>query len=513
MTPIDNALTSNSLPSDAPRTWRGLGKFGWMTLVALLLGAGILVFPRVVWGPCLDDPGELQVCAAVGGIGHPPGHAGIVTILRLICTISPVYPHLTVSGVNACFALAVVGILIVLMLRTGVSPLAASIAAILFLIDDQFWHLAITPEVYGTCVFLLMAGAWSFLSWLHDRRVWKFWLSVILFALVVTNRAPTATFSVAFLGTLLGDERGRAFLRRGLGWKTAGVIAIFAAAGGLVFVSIWVRDVPGNPYNYLDRSYPAMHQAYPEHNVTAQDKWDRLWWLVSARQYNYMFHPDVRTLSGQSLWLITELGWRYWRVLWPIIIAVGAIFVIGAVELWRTNRAAATFVFLMIPAAAVPILLIRVVSNTAVLPNLMFPLAWLFGSGLTWVLRSGRAYLTAPCVVGIVSLTIWMTADASLLRREDHFDANPFIRQVDLASLPKSAVLITSFDAVALVYAQEIFAVRPDILILNHHGRMNLPFWKSLNRPIYTTEALPEELSGLAVGEGLVREIRLPRNE
>ena len=57
--------------------WQPLQRVDLVALVATMAVAAYLVMSRTVWAPCLDDPGEMQVAAAVGGIGHPPGHAGL----------------------------------------------------------------------------------------------------------------------------------------------------------------------------------------------------------------------------------------------------------------------------------------------------------------------------------------------------------------------------------------------------------------------------------------------------
>ena len=187
---------------------------------------------------------------------------------------------------------------------------------------------------------------------------------------------------------------------------------------------------------------------------------------------------------------------------------VGVIGV-GVHTLWKQNRSVAVFVLLMIPAAILPILLIRVVSHTAMLPNLLFPLAWLFGIGLTRVMKWRGSAIWQATVVAVICLTVWMTADASFVSRQDRYDGTEFIRRVDLASLPQDATLITSFDAVALIYAQQILALRPDVTILNQNGRLNRRFLESVDGPVFTTESLPHDVEADLVGTDLVREIRL----
>ena len=313
--------------------WQPLQRADLIALVAAMAVATFLVMSRTVWAPCLDDPGEMQVAAAVGGIGHPPGHAGIVTLFRAFCLLSPMPPHLTVSFVNALFALITCLILFVLMIRTGVHALFASLCTLMLLADDQFWHAAITPEPYATCFALLGGSLWCFFSWLNKRTPWRFWLAMFLLAYVMANRAPTAAFAAAFGAVLLIDARARQAWETARLRKLALLVAIGLVPVAIIVASLWLRDVPENPYNYLDRAWLSLRD-YPPDNDTAGDKWSRLWWLVSARQYDYMFHPTWRTVSGQARWLLTELGLLRGPFLWPLSVAGLAIIALGAFTLF-----------------------------------------------------------------------------------------------------------------------------------------------------------------------------------
>jgi len=485
--------------------WQPLTRTGAAALAIAIVLSAILVLPRVVWAPCLDDPGEVQITAAVGGIGHPPGHAGLITVYRALCLMLPFPPHLTVSGATALFALGAVGMLMLLQLRSGVHPLAAGMSVFYFLVDSRFWHAALTPELYAICYCGLIGATWLFLSWLHDPKAWKLWAAAFVFSYIAANRAPVGAFAIAFVATAFLNPAARRFWTIKTKRRIALLVVICIAPVLVMLASVWMRDVPGNPYNYLDRSYPAFH-SYPEHNVTASDKLERLWWLVSAKQFDYMFHPNWRTVKAQARWIASALGTRYW----PAMLAGAVIIAIGAWTLWKTNRSVGLFVILSIPAAVVPILLIRVVSNTAMFPDLLFPLTWLFAIGLTRLMQLRPAAIWQVVLPALVAFTFWFTADASLLQNQKRFDSSGFVREVDLERLPPNAVLITGFDAVALVYTQQALGIRPDVTILNQHGRLNRKFLESLHRPVFTTEPVPPEIGAQLIGDGLVREIRLP---
>jgi transmembrane protein TMEM260 (protein O-mannosyltransferase) len=490
--------------------WCGFGRRQWAVLIGGVVVCAAVVFPRVVWAPCRDDPGEFQLTAAVGGIGHPPGHAGLVTVMRLACVVSPLAPHITVSAVNALFAVATVAILLMLMLRTGVHVVAAVAACFLFLSDDQFWHAAITPEVYGTCFVLLAGCVWSFVSWLRSpgEGMGRFWIAVVLFAYLAVNRGPTVLLAAAFVASLWTHGPARRVFAAQLKRNVAIVLVIGAGAMLIMMASVWFRDVPGSRYNYLEitRSF---FPDYTAGNVGFRDKWARMWWLISAKQYDYMFAPTLRTAVGQARWLLSELGWAYW----PVMLVTGCVTAVGVRELRRRNRPMAVLFLAMIPASVLPILLIRVVSNTAMIPNLLFPLMVFFGHGLTRVLSLSRSAVWMGSVIAVFGLTVWFVLSGPLFPREPRYDGWPLIRAIDLESLPEGATFLTDFDAVALVYYQYVLGHRRDVTVLHAHGRLNRSFVEGESGRVFST-IRPDSDAGLdSIGDGLVFEIVSQRGE
>ncbi|NOT00780.1 MAG: DUF2723 domain-containing protein [Phycisphaerales bacterium] len=490
--------------------WKPLDRTAWAVLAATMAIAAALTLPRVVWAICLDDPGEFQVAAAVGGIGHPPGHAGLVSLMRLCCIALPLPPHLTVSGLNALFSLSVVALLALLIVRLGGHPVAAGVAALLFLLDNEFWHLTLLPEVYGTCMMLYAGGVYLFLSWSHDRRSWKFFVAFAMHVFLIANRAPTIGLIAPWTITLLLDSGARREIRKRPVTIPFVLFAITVAAALIVVLGVWFRDVPDSAYNYMDL-VNAGEFDYPSGNASVADKWRRLWWLLSARQFDYMFHPTPATIRAQAIWLLSELGIRRFDyVAGGIAFAACAAVVLGVLSLARRNRPAAVFLLLLMAASVVPILLIRVISHTALLPSLLFPLMILFGIGLSrlMALHSSLAWKAAPLLA--VGASVWWTADASLLEGKDHYSGEEFVAEVDLPSLPPDAVLLTTFDALALKYTQEVLGVRRDVTLLHAIGRLNRDYLESVDRPVFTTaEPLPPGLNADLVGNGTVKQIRL----
>ncbi len=491
--PADPAAHASSEPHDASDAntesrgqWQRLDTFGQLMLIATILIAAKLVYARVIWAPCYGDPGEVQITVALGAVGHPPGQAGVISILRAFVLAMPFFrADFVVSGVNATFGLAIVGMLMLLMLRTGANPVAAAIASLLFLVDDQYWHLTMTPETYATCIILLVGSIWSFLSWLHDPPEcghWKFWLAVTMFFYLVASRGPTLAMSASFLAAMIFSSKGRAYwsshyIRRVLIMFGIGVACIAFTLG-----SLWVRDVPDVAYNYLDVAHPGFPDDYPVTNTTTSDKVDRLIWLVSAKQFDYMFEPTLDTMTSQMRWLIYELGWQYW----PIMAVAFAVIGIGAVELWRRNREVATFVLLMIPGGLVPILLIWVISHTTMLPNLLFPLAWLMGMGLTRVLAISSRAVWNIGVVTVVAFCVWLPAEASLIMVERHFDASEYLATVDFDAMPQDATILTDSHHMGPLVMTQINSGRDDIDIELDTGRWTVDFVRGAKGRVFS---------------------------
>ena len=362
------------------------------------------------------------------------------------------------------------------------------------------------PETYATC-FLLFAGAlWSFLSWVHDRRAWRLWLAVALYTFLVVNRAPTITLSVCFIACILHNDGARREMTVRPVRKALLVIAIAVGCVTIVVGGLWMRDVPGSVYNYLDQSYASLPD-FPPGNVLVSDKVERLWWLLSVRQYDYMFHPTVRTVRGQAYWLLVELG--LFRKF--LMLAGLAIIALGGVVLWKRNRSVAVFVFLMLPATIIPVLMIRVVSHTTLLPNLLFALAWLLALGLTRLMRVHRSAAWQAIVVTAVCFVVWWTAEASFLFKEVEGDATQLVRSIDLESLPLNATLLT-YDVIPLVYTQAVNGIRPDIEIWVDHGRLNRAFVESAPGRVFTTSPVPAELRSAPYGMSAVKELLLPED-
>ena len=489
-----------------PRTGtpEGITRSGKITLAVTVTLAALILLPQVVWAPLFGDPGEVQLTAAVGGIGHPPGQAGIISLFRLFCLIVPAPPHLTVSAVNALFCLTAVAVLNWAMIRAGGEPLAVVLVALFYLTDDQFWHASVLPETYGACFFLLAVAVFCWFSSLQRGGGWRFWTSVASFTFLGANRAPTIMLALPFVLTAMTSDRARAFLSRNRKRVVAGVIALGITSIAVVLGSLWVRDVPGCPYNYLDQSWPSQG-GFPNSNTSWENKAKRLWWLVSARQYDYMFHPTAHTVAGQWVWLKTEFGARYW----PVALIVLAVALFGATRLWRRDRTLAVFAFSMIPAALLPILLIRVVSNTTLLPNLLWPYALLFCVGLSDIIRWRRAPLWRGFVTALVVGVALFFRGGDLLPDKSEFDARSFIAEVNLQSLPPDATLL-AFDVLPLIYVQQTQNIRPDVKILLYHGRLNADFVAQTPGRVFTTLRYASELPGLdCLGSGAVCELRV----
>lgn len=268
--------------------------------------------------------------------------------------------------------------------------------------------------------------------------------------------------------------------------------------------TVWVRDVPECEYHYLDQTHPILPY-FPRDNSTPADKVERMWWLVSARQYDYMFHPTWRTIEAQANWPLTEFGARH-RLL--MVLGLGVVAV-GAATLWSHNRAVAVFLVLMIPSGIISILLVRVVSHTTILSSVLFAVWWLFGLGFSRILRWHRCAAWNVFIPGCMGFAVWWTADTCSLRKQVECDARDFIEGLNLEALPPNATLLGDFDMVAPRYVQNTKSIRPGIEILFHYGRLDRRFLETNPGRVLTTEHPSPEDRVQLVGSGAVREIRL----
>ncbi len=498
-----NTTAGTETPPPDVTPWLPLDRSRTVALVITLCVSAALLLPQVVWAPQFGDPGEVQVTAAVGGVGHPPGQAGIINIMRLLCVALPLPPYFIVCLANALFALAAVGVLTLILLRTSVHPVIAILCSLLFLTDDQFWHAGILPETYATCYLLLFTAIYSFLSWLNHRRTLNLWLAIGLYAYLIVNRAPTALIAVAFITVMAADAASRDYWKQHFARKVSSVLGIVACLVLFVLASLWVRDVPGPIYNYLDQSYPSLPE-FPPTNDDPGDRFQRIKWLVSATQYDYMFQPTWRTIRGQTRWLLSELGGR--RLF--SFIPAAALVVVGWFFLKRRDRRLALFVLIMIPATILPILLIRVISHTAMLPNLLFPLTILMSQGLSALYICHRGPWHKMLIVSVIGSWVWWTADASFLHTRPELDARPHIARYDLESLPKDAMLM-DFDVLPLTYIQQVHGIRPDVSIVIPLGRLNCEYLNSVHRPVFVTDAVtvPPHSGIKAIGQAPLREL------
>ena len=124
-------------------------------LAALIV---VLAAPMTAWGPCFDDPGELQTASAMLGVAHPPGYPGYVLLGRLICLIPFFEPAALISGANLFAGAMCMSLLYLIQRRLGVHPLAAVCTTVVVALHDRYWMTITAPEVYAPSLLLLCLG-------------------------------------------------------------------------------------------------------------------------------------------------------------------------------------------------------------------------------------------------------------------------------------------------------------------------------------------------------------------
>jgi hypothetical protein len=124
------------------------------------------------------------------------------------------------------------------------------------------------------------------------------------------------------------------------------------------------------------------------------------------------------------------------------------------------------FVLLMTAGAVVPILLIRVVSHTAMLPNALAPLAWLFAMGLTRVLSMSGAVMWKAGVLAGIGLCVWVMGGNRLAPVDECFEVGAYLPEYDLNSLPEGAMVLSDATRMAPLLLKRMVLGRDDVVIV-----------------------------------------------
>lgn len=279
-------------------------------LLALLAGAGTFVAYILTLSPTvgLIDSGELAAGCRLLNILHPTGYP-LYTMLGRLASLVPIGAVVNrVAVLSALLAATGIGLLMLLLLRLGVSRTVAAVSALVVGFSYPVWSVAVDVEVYSLTLVLLVL-LWSAAERAETGR--QLLIFAYLCGLVLTNHMSAAS---AVLGA------GVAVLvanRRNIGPALPAMAALAALSVSLyLFLVLRSRAEPllawGNPHNL-----------------------ERLWWHVTGKQYQvWMFStpmPQVMANAGRGALLLA-------RSLLFVLVPVACY---GAVRLSRERRSLA----------------------------------------------------------------------------------------------------------------------------------------------------------------------------
>lgn len=476
--------------------WRALSWSEWLVVAATAAVVSAVTVPRLPPGICFGDAGGFQLAAATLGITHPPGYAGYVSIAHVVSWLPGIDAPLAVTLLCHLSGLAVVTLGILFQVRLGAHVLIASALALLLCAWPQVWTNLFKAEVYLPSLALLALSAYLLCKYaaLGGRRY--LYVAALLFGLVVANRPPAA---LALPFVLAAWWVGRARWEKG--WASAGrtlaVLTMLAAVPGVYsFGYYWLRDTKSNPYNYLEVINAETHEL-PEALEGPRARLRRVLWHAGAEQFRYLMGNDWKGIRAKFRWLRTELLSNSLvdavdgslMVFLPSghqAIAAGLLLGPATLGLWLTLRRslpAALLLMGMLTASVAFVCYYRIFADAADVRPLFWSLVVLMGVGLSPIFPARAAdHARAAAGAAVLALTVavtWIDAPERIWP-SPRPDARSFLEQVNLASLPRDAVIYASWpEATPLWYARLFLTPRPDVTIINAQCHN----WWSMFRP------------------------------
>lgn len=490
--------------------WPALSRIDRCLVVGTLLLVASLTVPRLPSGVCWGDSGELQLVSETLGIAHPPGYGIYATIGFALTRLPFVEPSYLVSLACLGSGLAALALCILLQVRVGVCPALACALSLVLAAHTQIWSNLIVPEVYMPSLALMLGSAYLLVRYARLQRARDLMWAMVCLGLLIGSRPPAVLLLPFWLIATVPLIRRAAASRHGSG-KTA-LCALLCVAAPIIYAPLylWLRDTSATPYNYIDQ-YNAEFGVLPSSDAGPIAGVERVWWHITARQYQSELERSwAGAWTKLTRWLPSQIGTN--RIFQPIAVQVVGLtglplttlyplclagtFAVCLLGLARLARRCMTAFCVLVGIGGANLVFIGVYRSYGDAANI-FPLlamvTVLTGAALSpLIVPAGRKSSSLVGIVLLVAAGVFMLVDAP--RRPEfgaQADAQPFLDELDLASLPENSIICTSWShAPPLWYVLRTAVDRADILVLNaqeHH-------WPELlsgagGRPVYATSA------------------------
>ena len=490
--PENDPVNNNPRPSWAALHWSD----HFAPLIALAIAA-LLAGSRLPPGVCYGDSGDLQLACATLGIPHPPGYVGYVTIGYIIALVPGVDPAYLVSLACLGSGLAALLLCILVQIRLGVSPWAASAVGLAWTAHHLVWSNLVAPEVYMPSLAFLTGAVYLLIKYSRLGRVRDLLIAAVLFGIAMFNRPPVALAAPFFLLAWWLARR-----RNGLSWRGSlkplllvGGCAVLPGVYSLGYV-LW-RDGPETPYNYIEE-FNAESESLPDVRSGLEARLERAVWLLTGRQFEGKIGNTWRGVRAKLRWVRHRIGPNDTGTF-----MVGlSLVILGAVVAGRRCGVCCWLLGGMCVQAIVFVCAYRIHGQAADLLPLMFAVAVFAGVALSPLFPVDGAKPGRVIAVALfLAVSIAVVTSGPHTRTQGHGrDATPFLASVNVTTMPERSVIFAGWEeSLPLRYAGLVLSDRRDIRIVTAHPANWLRMAEDFgDRPVFVT-APYERLKGHAL--------------
>lgn len=473
-------------PTPTAKDAHGLSWSAWLSVALTALIITAFTLPCLPPTICRGDFGDLQLAAWTLGIAHPPGYPLITVLLHPFTWVPGLEPAYAVSLGSMVISVAALLICVLMQIRLGVHAWIAGAMVIGLSLYQRVQLTLVGPEVYGATLLFLALSAYLALRFVQAEKRWALWGSAFCYGIALISRPPLVlTAPFVFLALRSAAQRAP-LLGRVRTWLVLAGFAAIPAALSLAYILI--RDQADLAYNYIE-DFNIERGTLPHPHAGVAARLQRAYWLMSGQQFNEYVGIPLRDVQKKIGWLRREI------VPQSLVGFLGAVLISGAggVCVWRQSRVAALLLSGMVVQCVVYALTYRVHGQAADLLPLLFAMAVFVGASLSWlVVRLRKRVGNAIAATLFSGLGVLLFIEPHLCN-PDFLDGGPLTAEVDMATMPRGAVIVTEWDPAAPLRYARLLTDRRDVTVLTVHPTN----WKNVpgrypDRTVYTTHLLEE---------------------